>query len=460
MNRLNIYPVICFSAFVLWLLSITMDGPLLQAVGILDAANFFLPAHILSLLIIGLFCPSDLFKRLAPPNCILTALLTLVIPMVDPSVSGYILMAAGACGAFVAIDACVSLRQSSAPLLSAVYGLAAANILFLPIGLWPDGGMLLFAATALPVAVIPVLTKRLRGVAGNPNAENLWRYLPFIFIFQIVSGLMYAFIIPAYHDLALLPGIDLLFYIAGVIAARHIVQKNRELAMVCGVMLGMAAFTILQGGYRPVLINMSMFAMMGGAGIIDLVLIAILLSFPEPVRAFGMGLAIFCSGILAGKMIGLYSTEMTGAFIITGHLVLNFSILTLYFLGRYYYHSKPWGIIDPSVAGNNPVIPAALVPAGFYPAHHTETESTRSPNGHIPTPNQTEIIDKIPDHLRLLLSERECDVFKRAISGHTYRETARELDISESTVKTYMGRIYEKMGVKSKKQLFEMLNNL
>ncbi|MFW6429162.1 MAG: helix-turn-helix transcriptional regulator [Desulfosalsimonas sp.] len=46
------------------------------------------------------------------------------------------------------------------------------------------------------------------------------------------------------------------------------------------------------------------------------------------------------------------------------------------------------------------------------------------------------------------------------MAGRTYRQTAAELDISESTVKTYMHRIYEKMGVSGKKNLFEKLNSL
>ncbi len=65
----------------------------------------------------------------------------------------------------------------------------------------------------------------------------------------------------------------------------------------------------------------------------------------------------------------------------------------------------------------------------------------------------------MPDHLRLLLSEREYAVLERALAGRTYRETACELEISESTVKTYMYRIYEKMGVRGKKKLFEVLNS-
>ena len=66
----------------------------------------------------------------------------------------------------------------------------------------------------------------------------------------------------------------------------------------------------------------------------------------------------------------------------------------------------------------------------------------------------------MPDHLRLLLSNQEYRVLAGSLAGKNFRQIATELSLSESTVKTYMRRIYEKMGVKDKKQLFEILSNL
>ncbi|WP_318258601.1 LuxR C-terminal-related transcriptional regulator [Geobacter anodireducens] len=39
----------------------------------------------------------------------------------------------------------------------------------------------------------------------------------------------------------------------------------------------------------------------------------------------------------------------------------------------------------------------------------------------------------------------------------TFKEAARELDISESSVKTYMKRIYDKMSVSGKEELLTKL---
>jgi len=57
----------------------------------------------------------------------------------------------------------------------------------------------------------------------------------------------------------------------------------------------------------------------------------------------------------------------------------------------------------------------------------------------------------MPENLRLVLT--------RSLDGRAYREIAADLDISESSVKTYMKRICEKLGVQGRKGLFEALEN-
>lgn len=45
-----------------------------------------------------------------------------------------------------------------------------------------------------------------------------------------------------------------------------------------------------------------------------------------------------------------------------------------------------------------------------------------------------------------MLSARELDVLAQAARGRSNREIARELFISEATVKTHLGHIYDKLG--------------
>lgn len=449
----DIFPALCFTAFVLWLLSIPMDGPLVRAIGISDAIICFLPLHIVLLTLIALFCPGDLFSRLLLPNCIAAFVLSLALPLAGPAAGRYLLAPLGVTGAFVAIGACMSLRRSPAPLLSAAVGLVAANLLLLPFSGWSHSNVGWFAAAAGALPAIPILTRHLPAAAENAaGAVSRWYYLAFVFIFQVVCGLMYSFVMPAYHQLALLPGIELFFYVLAVLAAYWIYRKNADLALVCGVMLGMVAFALLQQGDLCLPINAGMFALQAAAGMVDLALIAILLAFPEPKRAFGVGLATLCSGILAGKMIGNCFGDMSQSIAMAGHIVLNLSVLALYFLGRCHFFSQN------RPADNLPANSAHAVemPAPDPAVRQGDTPEAQASSGS----NGQGVNGKMPHHLRLLLSQREYVVLQRAVQGRTYRETARELDISESTVKTYMQRIYDKMGVKGKKKLFEMLNTL
>ncbi|MGB6771272.1 MAG: response regulator transcription factor, partial [Candidatus Dormiibacterota bacterium] len=60
------------------------------------------------------------------------------------------------------------------------------------------------------------------------------------------------------------------------------------------------------------------------------------------------------------------------------------------------------------------------------------------------------------------LTEREVDVLRRLARGHTNRQTARLLHISEATVHTHVVNIYGKLGVSTRAgaTLFALENDL
>jgi DNA-binding CsgD family transcriptional regulator len=55
------------------------------------------------------------------------------------------------------------------------------------------------------------------------------------------------------------------------------------------------------------------------------------------------------------------------------------------------------------------------------------------------------------------LSRSERQVFERARSGATAREPARQLSLSEATVRTHLSHIYGKLGVRGRVELFALL---
>ena len=54
---------------------------------------------------------------------------------------------------------------------------------------------------------------------------------------------------------------------------------------------------------------------------------------------------------------------------------------------------------------------------------------------------------------RVLLTKREMDVVKLVVDGHTNRDVAQKLGLTEHTVSNYLFRIYEKLGISSRVEL-------
>ena len=54
---------------------------------------------------------------------------------------------------------------------------------------------------------------------------------------------------------------------------------------------------------------------------------------------------------------------------------------------------------------------------------------------------------------RVLLTKRETDVVKLVVDGHTNRDVAQKLGLTEHTVSNYLFRIYEKLGISSRVEL-------
>jgi DNA-binding CsgD family transcriptional regulator len=440
-------PTLSFTAFVFWLLAVPMNGPLTMAAGIADATRFFLLPHVAALALIGAVIPSAAFQRLAPAGTVLTVVISLALP-IWPDAAPWLLVLLSICGAFVAIDATTRLHGAQSPVLAAALGLVFANLLLFLLHLRSGGQLFHFALVALPLLI---LLAPMRDIRPEPifTSARLWQYLPFVLAFHIVSGLMYRVIYPAYQPLAILAGIELPFYMVTVLGAAWLVKRHRELALIFGVLSAMAAFAFLQH-QQPLTVNLSMFAMQAGQGFVDLFLLAFLLSFTRPIRAFGFGLATLCLGIFGGQLIGHHLQDIAGAIVMTGLIILNFAVMTLYFVNR---RHPPLERPEPSALQSKVSEEAR---AGLVLATDTKTGGDFQPET-----NSSSSLDsfesRVPDNLRLLLSERECLVLAHSLDGRTYRQIANALDISESSVKTYMKRICDKLGVHGRKGLFDAL---
>lgn len=423
-----IAPALSFATFVFWLLAVPLDGPLIAALGVDDISHWFLPTHILTLATIG--CSSILFKRvqLSCPAIVSTVVLTLAIAFF-PSIARLLLPLLGISSAIVALCACLTLTQALHPVWHAALGLVLANsALFLVSQKIPASPWSVLPA-ALPLLLLLKKDCSVKPEVSHPN--ELRRYLPLIFVYHVAGGLMYGFLLPAYHHTVTFIGLELGFYIVAVFSAVILTYVRSDAPLICGFLCAMLAFALLQWGAA---VNASLYAMQTGAGFIDIFLLSFLLRQNQPVRAFALGMGTLCLGLFCGSILGHQLTSVPQGVVMSGNLVMNLCVLLLYLNGRITVATPPTS----SPRSESPV-PSLLLAAS--------------------TPDMV-VSTHLPNNIRLLLSERECLVLERCLTGQTYRQTALELAISESSVKTYMKRIYAKLEVSGRKELLERLASL
>ena len=412
-----------FTAFVVWLLSVPMEGFLLVPLGIRNSIIFFLIPHILTLVFIGTARPRRYFSRIVVAGGAVAAGATLLLPHF-PAATPWLLGLAGIGAAFLIVSAGIYMKKSPSTAGTAVLGLAAANVLlfFFSIVALSDKIRIPLAAALL---FVPALMRS--DVEDRDDGEsNLPAFLPFVFVYQIVSGLMYGVLYEHYARTAFFAGMELFFYVLAVCGGLLLLRR-RERLLALAIVTAMFAFSLyLLPGI--VAINAAMFVMQGAAGLLDLYLLTLLLAQRDSIRAFGIGLAVGCSGIVLGKVITHAVGDVSQLITAAANLTLTLSVLILYRVMQVEQRSRRL----PS-----PVEKPATVESSAAQELHVQPE--------------TSFI--LPMGLGKRFSKQEKSVLDCVVHGMTFRETALKLGISESSVKTYMKRIYDKMDVSGKEEL-------
>ena len=412
-----------FSFFVAWLLAFPMKGFLLPHAE--ELLLWFLLPHILALLLIGRLVPSDRFQVCSSVGCVITILLTGLFPLF-PAASQLLMSAIGVSAAFVTLRAVLTLQQAGNIALASAVGLIGGNLLLLacmrmPIFPWS------YLVIGLPLSVC--LLVRPAVAPGLPVPLPL-PYFMFLFIFSTISGLMYGFLMPRYAVAAFVPGAELGLYLAAVALGLFAAGARRDLLLLGGVVLGMISFSLIQGN-SPAFVNGSMFAMQSAAGCVDLFILLLLLdSRTDALRASGYGLAAVCSGIAAGHLFALLLPQATETLVAAGNIILAVAFLTFHFLRS----KKPGSVADETY------LPEQLAVSRVIGALEYDLFTENGPKG-----------------CRWKLTSQEKSVLEQVCMGKTYKDAASVLGITESTVKTYMKRIFAKADVSSKEALLGKL---
>jgi DNA-binding CsgD family transcriptional regulator len=402
-----------FFIYVLWLLAVPMEGPLLAQTSVAGSSRFFIVAHVVTLLLTARFGRSTWLRPAAISGSLLATLLTLSLFSSTESAS-LVLVALGIASAPLAVKTCNDLHSYPDPVRAAAWSLVGANIFLGFMQISPDLSLWAILAMALPLLTLSGPSSFSDSRHDAPSLRK--GYLAFVFIFQIVSGLMYAVLFPAYAEHAFMPGLELPFYMAAALLTVSFYRRDRDLVLTSGLTLAMVAFALLQIGGTSA-INLSLYAMQAAAGCIDVFLLSLMLSSRRSLATFGYGLAVLCGGIAAGQMLSLALGSASTIAGLAGSLVLNAAALALVL----HKHRQQQRLSSP------PESPPATAPV-------------------------------LPGKISCQLSEREVNVLTRVYQGKSYRQTASELAISESSVKTYMKRVCDKLGVANRVELLALLS--
>lgn len=450
--------VLCFSLFFGWLLSFPFEGPVFYALAAdrgLDAIGLNLASvfsHFVGLMTAWLFVNSlrraKQVQILACGMCFVGSSLFLIVPdrfwlpllSVMSFIAGWIVAAWGyyAKYFFQGFD---RVRMMADILIYSNLYLVAASVLTKTLS--PIAGMTLLL---IGLAVSAGFARRLADEA--PDSSELialpvgridWPFLLlclFVFVITINSGIMYQVVYPAYPGyegfssfyqvIPYIVAIWLLRLYATKIGQFHILYIGLAL-----LGLAYAFFILLDRSLSSYLIVDTL--MLAACGVNDLfwwsILGAILNYDTNPARIMGVGLAMNVLGVWYGGVLGAnMASTQKGNFLAAGiaFIIIFVSMFIIPVLNKKLLHLLREHVFLLRFAVLN------------------EREQ-----------------DTLFDRLQFAkhLTDREIEITQLLVKGYTYKAMAKQLFISENTLKTHVRNIYGKLAVNSRMELIRMLED-
>ena len=422
-----IFTSLPLAGMVFWLVSFPMNGCLMPGEWKHCLAYFTLTSalsYYLSPFILKNRKNFDLISRLATAMVIL---LTISASSINLPAK-VLLVLVGLFSVFITFRAVNVLSTSKNPVLSAALALSLGNLCVFLLSNLPIQHSVKFLIISL--ALTPALLFK-TVPSEQKNHANLKRYLAFIFVFYLIGGILYAYITPQYEKVASFTGLELLVYVFSALGASYLMGKKKDIVLYLGILAGALSVSCMLIGKGPFVIA-GMFSSQASFGFIDLFILAVILYSGGTPVVTGAGLGTVCLAISAGEALTLKTIGSPLTVIAAGNFILIASLTALHYFTAKERQKKPQKS-------------SALKDADPPSSETISIEFLEA------------ALEGIYEPYQKRLSEKEKDVLLQILKHKTYRQTATELGISESTVKTYMKRIYEKTGARNKDELIEKL---
>lgn len=438
------YPLLSFASFLLWLWLFPMDGKLIQQLHITNAILYFLPFHTVSLLTI-FFVKKERFYKVAPFFVILTSILTAGFPFLVKQYQIFLPIMGIFSSAFVII-ATLSLKNSKNPVFTALSGFMLASMIQFSLC------FISFSNSYTPFFIISFfplfsLKKITEPEIVFKDEDNCFIYSPFVFFFYMIGGIMYSFIMPQYLKVCIFNGFEILYYMVAIFIGFMLIKIDKVFAIFGGIICGMLAFSLFHAD-KSSFFNTSMIFLQSAFGFVEIFLIALVISRRESIKAISVIFSSMCLGIVSGTLITLYLKDYSEIIAAYGNISLVVSTTILVVTERRKITNSVMQKDKERMLSNDNL------------THDKNDAGLTLNESNLPQNNITSSI--LPENayvkaLRKRLSQKEFLVLEQILQHKTYKEVAAFLGISESTVKTYVRRIYEKENVKGIDKLLEKI---
>ncbi len=414
-------PGLALGGYVLWLLSFPMQGYFLLKKGEPTDFPYFILAHTFTLFLIFGLAYRWPFGSLSFTATLLTALLTAFYPF-GPFKSPWLIALIGVSSAFVIVRIGCLLGNNPSSTYGAAAGLILGN-LFLAFFLW----IKLPEKFSFPIMAFLLSLSLWRSPSPSKpgSVKDLYPFLPFISLFYLLIGISYVCLLPAYLPHAYFEGLELFFYIGAVALSARLFRLRPDYSLAAGVSMGIVAVAFLHDLNR-LNSNLAMFSLQISAGFIDLFCIAFFLKGEDILRRFSLGTGCMLAGIALGFPL-LYRENWHQIINLVGNLILGIGLVAFYL-----FRSSFFQPVKEEISSS--------------PEKWTEKELIKA----------CERLG-IP---REAFSYREWEILQLTLARKSIREIASLLQISESSVKTYLQRIYRKTRVSSKAELLKKFEAL
>lgn len=431
LERPKIKTLLSFTVMVLWLYLFPLsgqmiaDGSLLKWFMLTSAATFWVLAHIDT---------RHLNRRLKWAAVLTLSFIGLIFLDLSPFFCTIALLLLGICSA--TISAFVGTTLSKETVIYAVIGIVLGNLLsYLPGLLELSSRTTIYLASLLNLSLL-ALNLQMSIDPNQPHGpkrfgnqfgiQSVFYLFPFILFFELLAGIMYSQIWPAYlSQQDALPGIDLIPYIIALFAGYFILSKNLLLNLILAVWAAIISFIIWFYAEHSLYTVYALCFMILAAGFVDVSIIFSAARAEETFRAYVLLQGSVLLGISLGNFIFAQIAIDYRTLSLIGLIIVNISLITLLLLHFYFGHRfKALTAATPTSAT-------------------VDNEAVSEQKSH----TSTELPPEIKKKLLMYLSDQEYNVVSRVLLGFSYKEIAIELGVSESTVKTYMQRIYKKLGV-------------